>query len=77
MCCNFFLKWVDEDEQDGAPDDDYMNNFGGGMGGGDGGFGGIDFSKLSGGDMGDMGGLGDADDDVCTLSSHLIDTPAY
>jgi hypothetical protein len=64
---------VDEDEQDGAPDDDYMNNFGGGMGGGDGGFGGIDFSKLGGGDM---GGLGDADDDVCTLSYYLIEIPA-
>ncbi|KAL9107392.1 MAG: hypothetical protein Q9227_007676 [Pyrenula ochraceoflavens] len=45
-----FDKWVDEDEQNAAADDDYMNNFGGGMGGdGDGGFGGIDFSKLGGG----------------------------
>jgi len=50
-----FDKWVDEDEQDEAPEDDAMMNqmnpmagMGGGMGGmgGDGGFGGIDFSKL-------------------------------
>lgn len=64
-------QWVDEDEQNEAPEDDYMNNFGGGMGE-DGGFGGIDFSKLGGGaggaDMPGMDGLGaeggdDADDD--------------
>ena len=50
-------KWVDEDEQEGAPDDDYM----GGMGGDFGGMGGLDFSKLGGGaGMGgdDMEGLG-------------------
>jgi len=46
-----FDKWVDEDEQDEAADDDF-SNFGGmggmpGMGGSD--FGGIDFSKLGGG----------------------------
>ncbi|GAB1313241.1 p23 chaperone protein wos2 [Madurella fahalii] len=47
-----FDKWVDEDEQNEAADDDF-SNFGGGMegmpgmGGGD--FGGIDFSKLGGG----------------------------
>ncbi|KAI9809935.1 MAG: hypothetical protein M1825_000368 [Sarcosagium campestre] len=68
-----FNKWVDEDEQDGAPDEtDNMNNFGGmpggaggmggmggmgGLGGEDGGFGGIDFSKLGAG-AGGLGGLG-------------------
>ncbi|KAI4193711.1 MAG: hypothetical protein LQ346_003853 [Caloplaca aetnensis] len=74
-----FDKWVDEDEQEGAPVDDMMGGMGGGMGmpgmggmegmggmggmGGDGGFGGIDFSKLGG--AGGMGGMGDdaADDD--------------
>ena len=65
------LKWVDEDEQNEAPEDDYMNQFQGGMGE-DGGFGGIDFSKLgggagAGGDMPGMEGLGaeggDDDDD--------------
>ncbi|KAI9660265.1 MAG: hypothetical protein M1831_003573 [Alyxoria varia] len=64
-----FDKWVDEDEQEGVPDDDTMNQFGGGMPGmpgmegmggmggmgGEGGFGGLDFSKLGGG----AGGLGD------------------
>lgn len=49
------LQWVDEDEQNEAPDDDYMNNFGGGMGE-DGGFGGIDFSKLGAG-AGGAGGM--------------------
>jgi len=56
-----FDKWVDEDEQDEAPEDDLAGNMGGmggmpGMGdmssmmGGPGGdFGGIDFSKLGGG----------------------------
>ncbi|KAL8730533.1 MAG: hypothetical protein Q9166_003986 [cf. Caloplaca sp. 2 TL-2023] len=72
-----FDKWVDEDEQDGAPDDALagMGGMGGmpGMGGmgEDGGFGGIDFSKLGGGaggmpdmgDMPDMGEGGDNDDD--------------
>ncbi|TPX17056.1 uncharacterized protein E0L32_012290 [Thyridium curvatum] len=51
-----FDKWVDEDEQDEAAEDDF-SQFGGmggmpgmgGMGGGD--FGGIDFSKLGGGGM--------------------------
>lgn len=76
-----FDKWVDEDEQDGVPDDDYMNQFGGAGGmpgmGGDGGFGGLDFSKLGGaggmpdlsamGDMGGMGGEGDDDDDMPDL----------
>jgi hypothetical protein len=42
------VQWVDQDEQNAAPEDDYMNNFGGGMGE-DGGFGGIDFSKLGAG----------------------------
>ncbi|KAL8660809.1 MAG: hypothetical protein Q9202_006182 [Teloschistes flavicans] len=74
-----FDKWVDEDEQDGAPEDLPAGMGGmppmGGMGE-DGGFGGLDFSKLGGGaggmpgmgdmdmgDMGDMGGEGDDDDD--------------
>ncbi|EMR67197.1 hypothetical protein MGN70_012194 [Eutypa lata] len=51
-----FDKWVDEDEQNEAPEED-LSNFGGGMGGmpgmggagGGGDFGGIDFSKLGGG----------------------------
>jgi len=57
-----FDKWVDEDEQDEAPeDDDYMskmNPMGGG--GEEGGFGGIDFSKL--GAAQGMGGLPDLAD---------------
>jgi len=57
-----FDKWVDEDEQDEAGEDDYANNFGGfgGEGGdpsaGAGGLGNIDFSKLGG--MPGMGGNG-------------------
>ncbi|CAI7592946.1 unnamed protein product [Penicillium glandicola] len=57
-----FDKWVDEDEQDEAAEDDYANNFGGfgGEGGdpsaGAGGLGNIDFSKLGG--MPGMGGMG-------------------
>lgn len=51
------LQWIDEDEQNEAPEDDYMNNFGGGMGE-DGGFGGIDFSKLgAGAGAGGEGGM--------------------
>ncbi|OJD11545.1 hypothetical protein AJ78_07705 [Emergomyces pasteurianus Ep9510] len=64
-----FDKWVDEDEQNTAADDDYGNlgDMGGmgGMGGMGDGMGGIDFSKLGAG-MGDMSGLGGmegADDD--------------
>ncbi|RYP65668.1 hypothetical protein DL769_006247 [Monosporascus sp. CRB-8-3] len=58
-----FDKWVDEDEQNEAPDDDF-SQFGGmggmpGMGGGD--FGGIDFSKLGGG--AGAGGSDDEDED--------------
>ncbi|KAI1376017.1 HSP20-like chaperone [Hypoxylon crocopeplum] len=50
-----FDKWVDEDEQNEAPEDDF-SQFGGGMGGmpgmgGGGDFSGIDFSKLGGGDL--------------------------
>ncbi|BAE63136.1 HSP20-like chaperone [Aspergillus flavus] len=54
-----FDKWVDEDEQDEAPEDDYANNFGGldALGGGEGGLGNIDFSKLGAGLEG-MGGPG-------------------
>lgn len=72
-----FDKWVDEDEQDGAPVDDAMGGMGGGMPGmegmggmgADGGFGGLDFSKLGGGagggmpDLGDMGGDEDDEDE--------------
>ncbi|KAJ3577432.1 hypothetical protein NPX13_g3135 [Xylaria arbuscula] len=58
-----FDKWVDEDEQNEVPEDDF-SQFGGmggmpgmgGMGGGD--FGGIDFSKLGGA----PGGVGDDDE---------------
>ncbi|RKU43311.1 hypothetical protein DL546_002232 [Coniochaeta pulveracea] len=50
-----FDKWVDEDEQNEAPEEDF-SQFGGGMGGD---FGGIDFSKLGGGAM----PTGDEDDD--------------
>jgi len=53
---NASFQWVDEDEQNEAPEDDYMNQFGGGLGE-DGGFGGIDFSKLGGGGGGDMPGM--------------------
>ncbi|CAF9939727.1 MAG: hypothetical protein ALECFALPRED_008272 [Alectoria fallacina] len=74
-----FDKWVDEDEQDAAPEEDMggMGGMGGGMPGmegmggmggmgGDGGFGGIDFSKLGGGagSMPDMGDMGDLGDDA-------------
>ncbi|OCK86482.1 HSP20-like chaperone [Lepidopterella palustris CBS 459.81] len=67
-----FEKWVDEDEQDEAPeDDDYMSKMNPMAGGGDGGFGGIDFSKLgaaqgAGGlpDLGEMANNGeDSSDD--------------
>ncbi|KAG9257680.1 HSP20-like chaperone [Emericellopsis atlantica] len=63
-----FDKWVDEDEQEEAAEQDF-NQFGGmggmpgmggmgGMGGEGGDFGGIDFSKLGAGGMPDLGGLG-------------------
>ncbi|CAI7641478.1 unnamed protein product [Penicillium pancosmium] len=53
-----FDKWVDEDEQDEATEDDYANNFGGmGGGGEEGGLSNIDFSKLGG--MGGAGGMPD------------------
>ncbi|KAI1456197.1 HSP20-like chaperone [Annulohypoxylon moriforme] len=62
-----FDKWVDEDEQNEAPEDDF-SQFGGGMGGmpgmggmGGGDFSGIDFSKLGGGDM-PVGGEDDEED---------------
>jgi len=58
-----FDKWVDEDEQDEAVDDDYAANFGG-FGGEEGGLGGIDFSKLGGGAAGlDAGGDEEDDED--------------
>ncbi|KAK6081362.1 cs domain-containing protein [Seiridium cupressi] len=62
-----FDKWVDEDEQNEAPEDDFsqfggMGGMpGGGMGGGD--FGGIDFSKLGGGAAPGEEEEGDDDDD--------------
>jgi len=70
-----FDKWVDEDEQDEAPEDDMsgMGGMPGGMGGmpgmGDmmggagGDFGGIDFSKLGGAGLGGEGEGEDDDDD--------------
>ncbi|KAG6026033.1 hypothetical protein E4U41_001378 [Claviceps citrina] len=60
-----FDKWVDEDEQNEAPEDDF-SQFGGmgGMPGMGGDFGGIDFSKLAGGaEMPDLGNMGGEDDD--------------
>ncbi|PYH49557.1 Hsp90 cochaperone SBA1, partial [Aspergillus saccharolyticus JOP 1030-1] len=54
-----FDKWVDEDEQDEAPEDDYASGFNGMDGGMDGGLGNIDFSKLGG-----LSGLGGAGADV-------------
>ena len=63
---------MDEDEQNEAPEDDYMNNFGGAGGmGGDGGFGGIDFSKLGAGaggmpGMDEAGGAGEDEDEYDT-----------
>ncbi|OJJ61791.1 hypothetical protein ASPSYDRAFT_169972 [Aspergillus sydowii CBS 593.65] len=63
-----FDKWVDEDEQDEAPEDDYANNFGGFDPNDQGGLGNIDFSKLgglpgAGGLGGDLGGEGDEEDE--------------
>lgn len=53
-----FDKWVDEDEQDGAVEEDPIGGMEGVEGlGGDGGFGGLDFSKFSGG-AGGAGGAG-------------------
>lgn len=62
-----FDKWVDEDEQNEAPEDDF-SQFGGmgGMPGMGGDFGGIDFSKLGGaGGMPDLGAMAgeEGDDD--------------
>ncbi|KAI1348795.1 HSP20-like chaperone [Xylaria sp. FL0043] len=58
-----FDKWVDEDEQNEAPEDDFSQFGGGGMGGmpgmGGAGFDGIDFSKLGGA----TGGPGSDDED--------------
>ncbi|KAL4782259.1 HSP20-like chaperone [Aspergillus varians] len=51
-----FDKWVDEDEQDEAPEEDYANNFGGFDPADQGGLGNIDFSKLGG--LPGAGGLG-------------------
>ncbi|KAG5927262.1 hypothetical protein E4U42_002413 [Claviceps africana] len=59
-----FDKWVDEDEQNEATEEDF-SQFGGmgGMPGMGGDFGGIDFSKLGGGDMPDLGSMGGEGDD--------------
>ncbi|KAJ8110940.1 hypothetical protein ONZ43_g5742 [Nemania bipapillata] len=67
-----FDKWVDEDEQNEAPEDDF-SQFGGGMGGmpgmggmggmGGGDFGGIDFSKLGAGPGGDAGSDDEEEED--------------
>ncbi|KKK19658.1 Hsp90 binding co-chaperone (Sba1) [Aspergillus rambellii] len=56
-----FDKWVDEDEQDEAQDEDYANNFGGFDGLDQGGLGNIDFSKLGAG-LGAQGGAGGAEE---------------
>ncbi|KAJ5782678.1 hypothetical protein N7457_004452 [Penicillium paradoxum] len=67
-----FDKWVDEDEQDEAGEDDYANNFGGfggedpNAGAGAGGLGNIDFSKLGG--MPGMGGMGGGMPDLSALA---------
>ncbi|KAL4795841.1 HSP20-like chaperone [Aspergillus venezuelensis] len=62
-----FDKWVDEDEQDEAPEEDYGNNFGGFDPSDQGGLGNIDFSKLGGltgaGGAGDLGAEGEDDDE--------------
>jgi len=71
-----FDKWVDEDEQNEAPEDDLAGGMGGMggmpgmgdmssmMGGGGGDFGGIDFSKLGGGaDAGEEEGEEEDDED--------------
>lgn len=55
-----FDKWVDEDEQDEALDEDYANNFGGF--GEEGGLGNIDFSKLGGLDASSQAGGEGAED---------------
>lgn len=80
-----FDKWVDEDEQNEAPDDDF-SQFGGmggmpGMGGmgGAGDFGGIDFSKLGGGAEGpgsDDEEDEDDDDDMPALEGEEDDAKA-
>ncbi|KAI1804505.1 HSP20-like chaperone [Daldinia bambusicola] len=68
-----FDKWVDEDEQNEAPEDDF-SQFGGmggmpGMGGAGGDFGGIDFSKLgaAGGMPGGEEEEDESDDDMPAL----------
>jgi hypothetical protein len=61
-----FDKWVDEDEQDANPDEDFMSQYGGNTafgGGGDGGFGNIDFSKLGAGPGGDPAAPDDSDEE--------------
>ncbi|KAL2845608.1 HSP20-like chaperone [Aspergillus pseudodeflectus] len=74
-----FDKWVDEDEQDEAPEDDYANNFGGFDGMDQGGLGNIDFSKLGAGLPGADGGdlpadAEESDDDMPELEE--ADKPA-
>lgn len=60
-----FDKWVDEDEQDEAQDEDYSANFGGF--GDEGGLGGIDFSKLGGAGLNAGGDEEEEDDDLPEL----------
>ncbi|KAM0428657.1 hypothetical protein ACHAPT_007021 [Fusarium lateritium] len=74
-----FDKWVDEDEQNEAPEDDF-SQFGGmngmpGMGDMGGDFGGIDFSKLGGG-AGFPGAEGAGDDDEGDEEEEDEDMPA-
>ena len=60
-----FDKWVDEDEQDANPDEDFMSQYGNSaFGGGDGGFGNIDFSKLGAGPGGEAAHDDSDDDDL-------------
>ncbi|RDW63182.1 Hsp90 cochaperone SBA1 [Aspergillus mulundensis] len=63
-----FDKWVDEDEQDEAPEDDYGNQFGGFDGADQGGLGNIDFSKLGG-----LPGMGGAGADLGSMDAEAED----
>ena len=71
---NAAAQWVDEDEQEGNPDDeDFMAKMGGmGGAGGPGGFEGIDFSKLG---AGPMGGEEDEGDEEADESDDDDDMP--
>ncbi|KAG4423974.1 hypothetical protein IFR04_002816 [Cadophora malorum] len=83
-----FDKWVDEDEQDEAPEDDLAANMGGMggmpgmgdmssmMGGAGGDFGGIDFSKLGGAAEPEEDDDDDDDDDMPALEGEDDDEEA-